>query len=443
MKADAPRLRRAVEAFPMEHEGSRFIGLRDPAGYTPSVLLVPMALLEVLSLFDGEHSVAEIQAAIMRHRGEVVQRERIDELTRMLDEHGFLDSPRFAARRVMIEREFRSALVRPAAHAGGAYAGKPDDLRQMIDGFFASPDGPGPIAWPDGSVPDRSARHETAIHEAADGAATRFSNRPPTPRSNLALHLKGLIAPHIDLHRGGTAYAWAYREVAERCDADCFVIFGTCHAGMADPFALTLKDYDTPLGAAPVDREFVEAVSQRAGQDCFGSELAHRTEHSIEFQAVLLRYLFAGRRDVTIVPVLASFAHEALARGQRPDDDARIPRFLDAIGEATAVTGRKVAFIAGADLAHVGPRFGDPAPISPDELAQVDREDRAMLSAVEAGDAEAFFASIAADGDRRRICGFSPIYALLRALPRRAGAVRHYGQWPDPDAVVTYASVVF
>ena len=433
MSADAPRLRRAVEASPVEHEGSRFIGLRDPAGYTPSVLLVPIALLEVLSLFDGDHSVPDIQAAIMRHRGELVTRERIDELTRMLDEHGFLDSPRFAARRVVVEREFRTAAVRRAAHAGGAYAGTPDELRQMIDKFFAPPHGPGPIAWP-----------ETApLHETADGAATPFSNRPPTPRSDLALRLRGLIAPHIDLHRGGTAYAWAYREVAERCDADCFVIFGTCHAGMADPFALTLKDYDTPLGAAPVDRELAEAISRRAGQDCFGSELAHRTEHSIEFQAVLLRYLFAGRRDVTIVPVLASFAHEALARGQRPDDDARIPRFLDAIGEATAVTGRKVAFIAGADLAHVGPRFGDPAPISPDELSQVDREDRAMLAAVEAGDAEAFFGSVAADGDRRRICGFSPIYALLRALPRHRGALRHYGQWPDPDAVVTYASLVF
>ena len=46
-------------------------------------------------------------------------------------------------------------------------------------------------------------------------------------------------------------------------------------------------------------------------------------------------------------------------------------------------------------------------------------------------------------GDRRRICGFSPIYALLRMLPDTHGLVKHYGQWPDPQAVVTYASVVF
>jgi AmmeMemoRadiSam system protein B len=432
MIGDAPRLRRAVEAFPVDHDGRRFIGLRDPAGYTSSVLLVPRALLEVLSLLDGEHAIVDIQAAIMRHRGELVRREQIEELARMLDEHGFLDSPRFEERRAAVEREFRTAPVRPAAHAGGAYAGEAGELRRMIDAFFEPPAGPGPIAWAD----------ITAARQTG-GAAMALSDRPPTTGAEHALRLQGLIAPHIDLHRGGAAYAWAYREVAERCDADCFVVFGTCHAGMADPFALTRKDYDTPLGAAPVDRDFVEALSRRAGQDCFASELAHRAEHSIEFQAVLLRYLFAGRREVTIVPVLASFAHEALARGQRPDDDARIPRFLEAITEATAATGRTVAFIAGADLAHVGPRFGDPAPISADELARVDREDRAMLAAVAAGDAEAFFASIAADGDRRRICGFSPIYALLRALPERPGALRHYGQWPDPNAVVTFASVVF
>ena len=181
----------------------------------------------------------------------------------------------------------------------------------------------------------------------------------------------------------------------------------------------------------------------RARHDCFASELGHRGEHSIEFQAVFLRYLLGGRRDFTIVPILASFAHEALARGAGPEDDPRVARFLDAVAETAAAQKRRVAFVAGADLAHVGPRFGDPAPISPEELARVEREDRAMLRPVASGDAAGFFASVEADGDRRRICGFSPIYALLRCLPGVSGVVRHYGQWPDPQAVVTHASVVF
>lgn len=66
-----------------------------------------------------------------------------------------------------------------------------------------------------------------------------------------------------------------------------------------------------------------------------------------------------------------------------------------------------------------------------------------MLESVVAGDAGAFFESVARDGDRRRICGLSPIYAVLRVLGGRAGALRHYGQWPDPQGVVSHASVVY
>ena len=404
----APRLRH-VEAFPVEHEGRPCIALRDPAGYTDSVVLLPRVLLEIVSLFDGAHSVADIQAAVMRRHGELVPREQIQGIAESLDAHGFLDSERFAARRAAVDSTFLGAPTRPAAHAGGAYPAEPDVLRTTFDAFFTPPAGPGRV---DGS--------------AAPAEAVR-----------------GVIAPHIDFHRGGPAYAWAYRDVAERAAADVFVVFGTCHAGMTDPFALTRKDYDSPLGPVPVDRDFVEALAARAGQDCFRSELAHRSEHSIEFQAVFLRYLFEGRRDIMIVPVLASFAHEALLRQRRPEDDPRVPRFLDALAETVAATGRRVLFVAGADLAHVGPRFGDAEPVSPEALERIAGEDRAMLEAVEAGDAAAFFEAVARDDDRRRICGLSPIYALLCALGGGRGTLRRYGQWPDPQGVVSFASVVF
>jgi AmmeMemoRadiSam system protein B len=406
---EAPRLRRDIEAFPVEQEGQALVGMRDPAGYTPSVLVLSRPILAIVALFDGQRSVVDIQAEIMRRDGELVRREQIEEIIAALDAHGFLEGERFAERRRAVDAEFLAAAARRASHAGGAYAGDPDELRRTVDGFFVSPGGPGPIRW-----------------DGCQGAP-----------------VQGIIAPHIDFHRGGPAYAWAYRDLAERSDADCFVIFGTCHAGMADPFTLTRKDYATPLGAAAVDGDLVDALSARCEQDCFASELAHRAEHSIEFQVVFLRYLLGDRRDFTIVPVLASFAHEALARRQGPEEDPRVPRFLDALGQAIAVSGRRVAVIAGADLAHVGPRFGDPVALGPGDLGRIEREDRAMLAAVEAGSAPGFFEAVAADGDRRRICGLSPIYALLRMLPERAGALRHYGQWPDPQAVVTYASVVF
>lgn len=405
MSEVAPRLR-AVEAFPVEHEGARYVALRDPAGYTSSVAMIPHALLEVVSLFDGEHSIADIQVAVHRVRGTLLARERIAELAATLDAHGFLDSDAFQRRRATMDAEFVRAASRPAAHAGGAYDSTPDGLRAMIAGFFTLPGAPG----------------------------------SPTPLSGP--RIAGLIAPHIDFHRGGPGYAWAYRDVATCCDVDVFVIFGTCHAGMRDPFALTRKAYETPLGAARVDAEFVDALARRARQDCFASEIAHRSEHSIEFQTVMLRWAFDGRRDVRIVPVLTSFAHEALASGRRPTDDPRVPAFLDAVVDTAAALGRRVAYVAGADLAHVGPRFGDPEPVSTRRLAAIEAADRAMLGPVVAGDAEAFFASVEADGDERRICGLSPIYALLRCLDA-PGRLAHYAAWRDPQGVVSFASLVY
>jgi hypothetical protein len=91
----------------------------------------------------------------------------------------------------------------------------------------------------------------------------------------------------------------------------------------------------------------------------------------------------------------------------------------------------------------VGPRFGDAAPVTAADLERVEGEDRAYLARVAAGDRKGAFAHVARDGDRRRICGLSPIDALLAVLPAAGGRLAAYGQWPDPQGAVTFASVVF
>jgi AmmeMemoRadiSam system protein B len=403
-----------LEAFPVDHHGERLIGLRDPAGFTDQVAVVPIPLLDLISLFDGEHSLAEIEDILRTRHGEAPTRQQMLELVERLDEAGFLDSPRFAERRRAIEEAFRRSPLRPAAHAGSAYAAEPDALKAQIESFFVHPEGPG-------VAPPALLRREASAGQP----------------------LRGVIAPHIDFHRGGPTYAWAYRELLEASDADLFVILGTCHAGMPDPFAVTLKPYETPLGTVEVDREFYEALRRRAGQDLLASELAHRNEHSIEFQAVMLQWCFGGRRPFAILPVLASYVHEAVALKGDPEANPRVPRFIDALLETLAASRRRACLIAGVDLAHVGPRFGDRAENTPAVLRQVERADREMLEAVTAGDALGFFFSVAADGDRRRICGLSPIYTFLRTLPGARGRLIRYSLWPDPMGAVGFCAAAF
>lgn len=409
MAEDRPRLR-PLEAFPVEQDGQRMVALRDPSGFTDEIVVLPGALLDLVSLFDGDHSIAEMQSILSRRHGGAPSAEQIGDVIRGLDEHGLLDSARFAERRSAIEAAFRESVSRPAAHAGGAYAGEAEALVAQIEGFFSDPAGPGAVKMP--GLPGGG-------------------------------HLRGLIAPHIDFHRGGPTYAWAYRELIERSDADLFVILGTCHAGMADPFAVTLKAFETPLGPAPVDREFFEALSRRYGADLLASELAHRREHSIEFQAVMLRHVLRHRRPFTILPILASYVHEAVWTHGDPERDRRVPRFIEALLETMAASTRRVCVIAGVDLAHVGPRFGDATPNTPESLEAVGAADRSMLETILAGDPTGFYASIAHDGDQRRICGLSPIYTFLRALPGVGGRLMQYRQWPDPEGAVTFCAAAF
>ena len=408
--AGGPRLR-AVEAFAATVDGHEVICFRDPSGVTPAVLTVPRAVVEILALFDGHHSLLDIQAELMRRHGALVPRSQLEALVEQLDEHLFLEGDRLVAERARLATAFQASPVRPAVHAGKAYPGEAGSLAEALAGYFTHPEGPGPVG-------------------------------PPGPT-----RLHGLVAPHIDLHRGGPAYAWAYRAVAEAEDVDCFVVLGTAHAGLdGQPFAATRKAYDTPFGPMPVDEEVLDAIVRRSPIDLFAAELAHRAEHSIEFQAVCLRYVAAGRqrdREVRIVPVLASFVHECLAGRQDPAEEPRVAGVLDALQAAMASVPRRYCVVAGADLAHMGPRFGDPAPVSKTELTRIEAEDRALLDRVAQGDPAGFLAEVRRDGDRRRTCGLSPLYATLRLLPGATGRLLSYGQWPDPEGVVTFASLAF
>jgi AmmeMemoRadiSam system protein B len=408
-RAETPQLR-PVEAFPARVEGHDVVCLRDPSGVAESVLTVPRSLAPILALFDGSRSLVDVQAEIMRQCGELVLRSDLESMIAILDYHLFLEGPRFELERARQSAAFLDVPIRLAFLAGRSYAAEPEALAAALASHFEPPAGPGPI----GLAGDRVVR--------------------------------GLVAPHIDFARGGPAYAWAYRALAEARDADCVVVVGTAHGGLdGHPFAATAKAFETPFGPLEVDQEVLDAIVRRAPTDLFAAELAHRNEHSIEFQAIWLQYLRhrAGGGEQRIVPMLASFAHECLVRGESPAHEGTVDAVLEAVRGAMATVPRRYCIVAGADLAHVGPRFGDPSPVGRADLGRVEAEDRALLSPAVLGDAEGFFAEAMRKQDRNRICGLSPIYTLLRLLPSGAGRLLTYGQWPDPEGAVTFASVSF
>ena len=402
---ERPRLR-PVEAFASQVQGRPVVCLRDPMRLSQAVVYVPQETAAILGLFDGQHSLLDIQEAFARSFGSLLFREHLLGIIQSLDEHFLLDSPRFTRHRETLEAEFRRAPRRGALLAGQAYASDAPAVRRQLDGYFTAADGPG--------------------------------GSPPSPS---APQLAGLVLPHIDFMRGGPWYAWGYREVDGAPPADRWIILGTVHAPIRQAFALTRKDFDTPLGVVETDRDFVDRLLAAVGPRYLEDELAHRAEHSIEFQTVFLRHVTPPERPLLIVPVLCGSLHRCVEERRSPAQAREIESFLTALCETmTAFEGRTMV-VASADLAHVGPQFGDPRPMTPGQLREVADVDREMLATVEAGDAENFFRSVARDGDRRRICGLPPIYAALRVLPGAWGRLLRYGQWPDPQGTVTFAAV--
>jgi hypothetical protein len=214
---------------------------------------------------------------------------------------------------------------------------------------------------------------------------------------------------------------------------------------MERPFALTEKDYETPIGAAVTDRDFVRRLAAKLPQDYFQDEFAHRAEHSIEFQVVCLRHVLREPEEVKVIPILVGSFQETLATGKTAAEQREVEDMVAAVKETMSEVYARYCVIAAADLAHVGRHFGDSAGPSAAFLKEVEQEDRKFLEHVERGDAEEAFRFIAAERDRRRVCGYPPIYMTLRCLQDPHGTLLDYRQWADLEAgaAVTFASLAF
>jgi AmmeMemoRadiSam system protein B len=400
-----------VDVVPVREGEPRLVVIRDPSDRELPPVVLSDGALEVLSLLDGQRTV-EAVAAALQLRGASVPASKIRGFLEELDQAGYLEGPRARQRLADRRARFRELGVRPAIHAGGAYPDGLDELPRFLAEGYLHPDGPGAL---------------------------------PAARSPDAVGLRGVIAPHVDLHRGAPTYSWAYKALVEAQPAELYLVLGTCHVPVAGSFAATLKAYDTPLGPVPADTAFLERLGRLWGRDLVEGELAHAGEHSIEFQAVYLRSLgLAGEQAAPMVPILCDSLHSLVLPPHSPRDVAFVADFVAALRQAMAEDGRRITVIAAVDLAHVGLKFGDRWLTDSEHMAQVRAGDEEMLSLIVQPDAEAYFHQVMRDQDARRICGFTPIY-LLCELMDSPGELLRYTQWiaEDQSSSVTFASAIF
>ncbi|MFO0969581.1 MAG: AmmeMemoRadiSam system protein B [Gemmataceae bacterium] len=391
-----PFLRKAQDPRDPDH-----FYLVDSLGLShPARLTIPETLC--LDFLDGHNTPRDIHQASSRLNGFALPSlEHVVRLVDRLDAGLLLDGPRF--RRILDDP------IRPP-RCIGCYDADPAILREQLTDLFQR------------------------------GAGLPRPRTPGSPR------LRAVLVPHMDYARGGLAYTWGFKELAEKTDASLFVVIGTSHYSR-HRLSLTRKSFQTPLGVVPTDQAFVDRVVAQYGPGLFDDEHpAHFPEHSVELEVVFLQYLFEERRPIRIVPLVVGSFNDCVLTGAQPGEKPDVGRMIDALKTAEAQTPEPICYVISGDLAHIGPKFnGGGEILTVGLMEQSERQDRLLMRHAAQGDMRRYFDVIAREGDRRNICGLPPTYLTVEAADARRGELLAYDRFVDPSGKesVSFASMAF
>jgi len=403
-----------VEAVQIEHEGKPMVMLRDQEGIADQTVALSLPGFLVAMLLNGDNTISDVQAQFTKSTGSLVTPEEIQGLVKELDRAQLLETAELTRKRKQVLQQFIESPIRKAVHVGSGYPDDGLELAAYLGGFFRHPKGPGK------EVPARPVAE--------------------TPQA--------LFAPHIDFERGGPAYAWAYQALGECALPDLIVSIGVGHASPPSPWTPTRKSYETPYGPMAVDAGLYNDFQSVLWYDGLSEEPVHRNEHSLEFQALWLRYLWREKTPAWL-PILCS-SFETWAEDRAPSSvetvDAALSKF-GALLRARQQKGQKILILAGVDLAHVGPRFGDNIELTPEVEKKIEEEDRVSMEKALALDADGFYLSVIKDEHWRKVCGLSAIYTSLRLMKELGsgpGKMLTYGQAADPrGGIVSFTSAIY
>ncbi|MEY3021855.1 MAG: hypothetical protein RIS86_1053 [Planctomycetota bacterium] len=334
---DRPAIRR-VHPIPLQKEmkdpqgnvqNVMLLGLQDPCQLSSNMMAVPPHAFQVMQLFNGERTIAEIVGILKAPDAKPVV-----DLVSKLDEFGLLWGPTSEA----LETKKREELATAGALPPGASRELGEDaaaIRQQLE------------LWLD-------AAEDAEIEEP----------------------IAGIVVSHLDYMRGHPVYAASYRLVAKGPKPDRVVIVGTNHFGLGDGAIVADLALDCPLGRSPLDAEVQSRLREEFGEKLFKDVLDFVSEYSIQRQLPWIQHLFG---DVPVTAILLPDPNAPLladdgARASGAELVAALSRILGDLGGRTLVVG-------SADMSHAGPQFGEPKPVAPERRREVEAHDREMLKA--------------------------------------------------------------
>lgn len=389
MSHAVPSIRLDLDLIPMEHQGQELILIRDPLGLVPEGSAFPRHMARVLRLLDGSRDLAQLQEELTRmNGGSVVTREFIETLLGELDQTFILASDRYQGARRQKVAEFEALPVREPALAGSGYPDEVEAIEKGIDDMLAA------------------------------------VKAPQQPEKRIT----ALVAPHIDLMIGAKAYGRVY-SLLKGLMPERVVILGVGHQLAEAMYSPSGKDFRTPLGLVKGEPELAAALRKAGGAVVAPDEFAHRSEHSIEFQLLFLQHLLP-KDSFRVLPILCGPAAQSLEEYTRASFTERAQGFLDALAGIVAEPEVRTLVVAGVDLCHVGPKFGDAETASQlEEPATI--HDKVLMDRLCDFDAKGFWSESISVADAFHVCGFTALATLLEVLPASQGKVLEHQFWHE------------
>lgn len=367
---------RYVDLIPAEYQGQPVFFLRDPLGFVDELVVVPQHMTFILALMNGQNDLRDLQAEATKQFGQIVPIEEIVNLVKFLDEKGLLWSKNFEEIKNKVYHRWFSYPFRPMAHANQAYPLSAVEAKFFLDDILKL-------------------------------SSVEVPKTPP----------KILIAPHIDLKVGAKCYAESYIRFKVP-QGSRIMIFGVGHH-LDLPFSLLTKDVATPFGLIKNDRGGLFYLTTSKKLEVYPDHIAHRLEHSIEFQAVFLHHLIGD--GFTILPVLV---------GPLPlflETIDQVERFAEAIAEL--MEDKTTYLVLGIDFCHLGLRYGDPFKVSDEHKIQALTLDQNLINMTGKVTAKEFLDK-AKEIQHMKVCGISCLYLtnfILNKLNLR-GSFKIYHQ---------------
>jgi MEMO1 family protein len=396
-----PALRKDLEFFPFQHQGKPLILIRDHLGLVPEGKAIEAAVYRFMILLDEAETVRDIQMALMRqHGGVLVGSDEVRGLLKHLDDSFLLDSERFRDARDRMVEEFVANEVRSCSHSGRSYPDDPLELSRKLDDIMSvSPSSP-----------------------AQEGKPV------------------ALVSPHIDLSVGSKAYASAYK-CLKNASPERLIVLGVGHQGFDGLFALTGKEFLTPLGSVQAEKPCLERLRPAGKEVIAPDDFGHKTEHSIEFQLIFLQHILK-ERPFRIIPILCGPLRASLPDYSRSAYREKAAPFLEALREIVCTPGTLI--VAGVDFSHIGPKFGHTMPARHLE-SRSEAHDKSLLIHLVSLDADGFWEESRKVNDQYNVCGFAALACLLEVLPPAKGKVLYYETWHEEPtrSAVSFAAVVF